>query len=326
MSRYDDEVFRRLVGMLGSLGAPGTFVYATELRGQLLAHMTALAAHERVTPAFDEALAVRNGGAVAKPIRAVAAIRLEENRQRNRAIRTALLELGHAAAAEGFAFAVMKGAAWVLEEGEAAAPWRWMVDIDVLVDPDRFLTLASFMERLGWRPFVGGKSDGVSFQAPYANANAPCLVEVHRHLGWRHTLLAPRAVFQSARTVAPGLLLPAPWCRAFHAIIHWQVQDSGLSRALIRPKDMIDIDRLLRRDDCDWEAVVAQARAAGMMSACEVAVALTTTLMGSPWPLALPATAEGEAHVARALGRRSSAMQSWIAREKWRGGTLWRCE
>ena len=35
-------------------------------------------------------------------------------------------ELGEAAAAEGFAFAALKGVAWVIEDGDSAAAWRSM--------------------------------------------------------------------------------------------------------------------------------------------------------------------------------------------------------
>jgi len=289
--------------------------------------MTALAEAERVLPAFDEALAVRHGGKVAKEIRAVCAVRQQTNRRRNLTIRQALLELGRKAAAEGFAFAALKGAAWVLEDGDNAAAWRWMIDIDVLVDQHRFETIPTFLERLGYVRFSDNARYEVNFHlAPYAKPNGPATVEVHRHLGWQHELLPPQMMFNSSRPVADGLLLPAPWCRAYHAFIHWQLQDFGKARTTIPLKEIVDIDRFLRRPDIDWAALAAHARGNGTTKACEAAIALTVSLFGAPCPAEIPLTGFGRRHVALALARRTSQWRTWVAREKWRTGTLWRCE
>jgi hypothetical protein len=327
MSKYDEEVFRLLCNTLGSVGVPGTFALQTELSGQLLPAMTTLADAEKVRPAFDDALAVRHGAHVAKAIRTVCAVRGESNRQRNLAIRQAVLKLGAAGAAGGFTFAVLKGAAWVLEDGERAAPWRWMIDIDLLVDQQRFETMPEFLRRLGYVQISDNPRYEINFHlAPFAEPDGVVSLEIHRHLGWRHDLLRPQVVFHSAQAVAPGLVIPAPWCRAYHALSHWQVHDLGMTRATVPLKEMVEVDRFLRRTDVDWATLAAHARANGTIRACEAAIALTATLLGAAAPADFPLTKFGQRHVARSLTRKMSPWRTFIAREKWRAGTLWRCE
>jgi hypothetical protein len=327
MARREDEMFRLLCAALGSRGVPASFALASEVNSETFAALQRLAETERVLPALYDGLAERHGAEVAKPMRAVSAVHRETNRRRNGAIRAALLELGEAAAAEGFAFAALKGVAWVIEDGDSAAAWRSMLDMDVLVDAKRFHDIPLFLDRLGYVRLSNDARYDINFHhAPYARPDGPAMIEVHRHLGWRHWLLAPEIVFDRARPIAVGLLLPAPWCRAFHAIIHWQIQDFGLSRATMPLKDVLEVDRFLARSDVDWAALAAHARAVGAMHACEAAVALAGNLFGAPCPREIPLRAFGRRHAALALSRKASPWRTWLAREKWRAGTLWRCE
>jgi hypothetical protein len=327
MPRHEDEIFRLLCATLGSRGVPARFALASEVSSETFAALQALAETERVLPAFYDALANRHGAQVAKPMRAVCAVHREANRRRNGAIRAALLELGEAAAADGFAFAAMKGAAWVIEDGDNAGAWRSMLDMDVLVDAKRFDDISLFLDRLGYVRLSNDARYDINFHhAPYARPGGAAMIEVHRHLGWRHRLLAPGIIFDRARSVAAGLLLPAPWCRAFHAIIHWQIQDFGISRATMPLKDVLEIDRFLARSDVDWAALAAHAGAVGAMEACEAAIALAVDLFGASRPDEIPLRAFGRRHVALALSRKASPWRTWFAREKWRAGTLWRCE
>jgi hypothetical protein len=327
MPRHEDEIFRLLCATLGRRGVAARFALASEVSSETFAEMQALAESERVLPALYDALADRHGTQVAKPMRAVGAVHREENRRRNAAIRHALVELGEAAAAEGFAFAALKGTAWVIEDGDGPAAWRSMLDMDVLVDAKRFHDIPSFLDRLGYIRLSNDARYDVNFHhAPYARPDGPATIEVHRHLGWRHRLLAPDIVFDCAQSIAAGLLLPAPWCRAFHAIIHWQIQDFGLSRATMPLKDVLEVDRFLARSDVDWAVLSAHVGAAGAMEACEAAIALAVDLFGGSRPHEIPLRAFGRRHVARALARKASPWRTWLAREKWRAGTLWRCE
>jgi acyl carrier protein len=62
------------------------------------------------------------------------------------------------------------------------------------------------------------------------------------------------------------------------------------------------------------------------MEACEAAIALAVDLFGASRPDEIPLRAFGRRHVALALSRKASPWRTWFAREKWRAGTLWRCE
>src|SRR3984893_8268251 len=317
MSQHEDEIFALLCGALGRRGPPASFALASELNSDTFAAVIGLAETERVLPALYDALADRHGAQVAKPMRAVCAVHEQANRRRNAAIRQTLVELGEAAAAEGFAFAALKGAAWVIEDGDNAAAWRSMLDMDVLVDAKRFDHIPSFLDRLGYVRLSNDARYDINFHhAPYARSDGVAMIEVHRHLGWRPRLLAPGIIFDRARPVAAGLLLPAPWCRAFHAIIHWQIQDFGISRATMTLKDVLEIDRFLARSDIDWAALAAHARAVRAMHACEAAVALAGNLFGTPCPREIQLSAFGRGPVALAFLRKASPWRAWFAREK----------
>jgi hypothetical protein len=285
-----------------------------------------VADRERVLPALHPAMTGRFEDA-ARFWRAIVAKAYRENRERNACLRSALLEVGEAAAAAGLRLAVLKGAAWILEDEADNAAWRWMIDFDVLVEVEAFDRMPALLSRLGYEPASDSKRYRNNFHlAPYLRPNLATTVEVHRHLGWRHQLLAPEIVFGGARSAAPGLLLPAPWCRAFHAIVHWMVQDLGLSRSMVRLKDLVEIARFLARDDVDWEEVAAHACAVGSRETCEAAVALAAELLGAPVPNALTPGRLARRHVAYALAVRASPPRTWLATELWRAGTLWRCE
>jgi hypothetical protein len=327
MQQYDNEVFRTLCEALSGRGVPASFACASQLENGIFRHMQALAENERVLPALYDALAVHYGATVAKPIRAVCAVQKETNRRRNLEIRNALLELGEAAAADGFSFAALKGAAWIIEDEQGAAAWRTMLDMDVLVETHRFDAIPPFLQRLGYIRLSNSRRYDMNFHhAPYARLNGPTTVEVHRHLGWQHRLLAPELLFENARVIANGVLLPAPWCRAFHAVVHWQLQDFGGARATVGLKDVLEVARFLARPDVDWARIAQHARSVGAMRACEAAVALAGELLGARCPPEIPVGPFGRRHVALALARKNSQWRSWLAREKWRAGTLWRCE
>ncbi len=252
----------------------------------------------------------------------------EQNLRRNRLIRSTLLSIGDAAARSGFEFVALKGCAWLLEDQQTnPAPWRSILDIDVLVDARRFEEIPCLLTGLGYRPLSESRRFRGNFHlAPYWKPDAPCTVEVHRHLGWRHQLLAPETIFDAVTRIAPGLLQPAPWCRAFHAVVHWQVQDCGFSRASLPLKELLEVARFMARPDVDWPMLLAHARAVGAIRECEAALALAAELLGAPVPTGMKIAELGKNQVRRALARRSSVLSTWLATEMWRAATLWRCE
>jgi hypothetical protein len=292
-----------------------------------IAALVSVAEQERMLPALHEVVALEYASLVPKAYRALLATRHEGNRRRNAAIRQALLELGEAGTSACIRFVALKGAAWVIEDEAGCAPWRQMLDVDVLVDPRQFDAVPPLLEHLGYT--VASRSQRFEYNfhhPPYRHPGIPMTLEVHRHTGWRHRLLSPETLFAGARSVAPGLLLPSPWVRAFHAIIHWQIQDHGASRSTLPLKELIEVARFLARSDVDWTRLFAHARQVGVTEACEKAIVGAATLLSAPVPREIVPGAVGRRWIARSVDRHSSPASTWLATQVWRAGSLWRCE
>ncbi|HEY7245502.1 MAG TPA: nucleotidyltransferase family protein [Xanthobacteraceae bacterium] len=327
MMAAQEDVFRLLCTLLASTNRRGREHAGSLPDPAIAAALVELAEEERVGPALHEALIACPAWQRQEAPRDLLARAWEQNLHRNLLIRSTLLSLAGAAARAGLEFVALKGCAWLVEEPTNAACWRSILDIDVLVEPPRFAEAPALMSQLGYHRISESSRFHENFHhAPYWKPDAPCTVEVHRHLGWRHQLLAPETIIATAKRAAPGLLQPAAWCRAFHAIVHWQVQDCGLSRQSVPLKEVLELARFMARPDVDWPMVVAHARAVGAMHECEAAVALAAELLGAPVPAEMKIAEHGKSHVRRALARRSSPFSTWLATEMWRAGTLWRCE
>jgi Uncharacterised nucleotidyltransferase len=294
---------------------------------QRTAATLALAEEEHVSATFHEAVAGRFSEILPKADRAVLATHYEANRRRNSALRVALLELGEAGASSGIRFAALKGAAWLLEDAAGCATWRQMVDIDVLVHPEQFEVVPRLLRRMGYTPASAAKRFKHNFHhAPYRHPRIAVTLEVHRHVGWRHHLLPYETLLASSRPVTPCLVLPSPWTRAFHAIIHWQIQDHGGSRGTLPLKEVVEVARFLARSDVDWATLSAHATRVGALEACQRAIAAAATLLNAPVPPELTPEAAAQRWVARSVAHRASPLRTWLATQMWRAGTLWRCE
>jgi hypothetical protein len=320
-----DAAFEHLYRILSPRCPPETVIEA--LAPEVWPTVLALSEQERVSASLHEAVAARFSGIVPKAERAVLATQYEVNRRRNAALRRALLELGEAGASSGFQCAALKGAAWLIEDEAGCAAWREMLDLDVLVHPRHYDLMPRFLESMGYVLGSRLKRYQNNFHlAPYCLPNLPVALEVHRHLGWHHHLLSPEIVLASSAPVAPGLLLPAPWARAFHAIVHWQIQDHGTFRGTLPLRHVVEVARLLARSDVDWAKVRAHADAVGAAEACEFALASSAILLQAPIPSEFTPRAAAQLWVARSIARRASPMRTWLVTQMWRAGTLWRCE
>ena len=328
MVAKEGDVFRLLCAVLARQEADIGCLDARMLRNPAIASaLIGLAQSERVAPALHEVVAAHPDWDIAAFVRATLMRGWEQNVQRNTLMRSMLLELAEAATGAGMKLLALKGAAWLVEDAANAAGWRSMLDIDVLVDRHRFDAAPALLERLGYQRASNAKRFDNNFHhAPYRRSGSDVTIEVHRHLGWRHHLLSPEIVFANAKYIAPGLLQPAPWCRALHALIHWQIQDCGLSRGTIPVKDILEVARFLARADVDWSSVLAQADAVGARKACMAAIVLARELLAAPLPQGFTLGPDAKKHLERALARRSSPISTWLATEMWRAGTLWRCE
>jgi hypothetical protein len=294
---------------------------------EAIAALIAMAGRERVLPALHEAVATRHAREAPKAYRAVLATEHEANRRRNAALRQALLELGEMGAAAGFQFVALKGAAWIVEDAASCARWRTMIDLDVLVAPEQFEAVPALLAEMGYALASTAKRFKDNFHhAPYRHPRIPVTLEVHRHIGWRHRLLPSATVLDGARPIAPGIRLPAAWMRAFHAMIHWQIQDHGYSRGSLPLKEILEVARFLARSDVDWATLCVHAAGVKALEPCAAAMAAASELLAAPVPRELAPGAAGRQWVERGLARRASPLRTFIATEIWRAGTLWRCE
>jgi Kdo2-lipid IVA lauroyltransferase/acyltransferase len=318
------EAFEHLCRILARSRAPAA--NHSTLAAPIWNAVLALSEEEGMAPALHEAVTAHCPEIATKTERAVLAISHELNRRRNVALRKALLELGETGASGGFQFAVLKGGAWLLEGEVDCAAWRLMSDLDVLVDQKQYGAVSGLFERMGYAPLDELERVEASFQAPYCRPGLPIIVEVHRHLGWRHHVLPPEVLLASSRPVASGLLLPAPWVRAFHAIVHWQIQDHGSSRGTLPLKELVEIARFLARADVEWARVASHAEAVGVTKACKFAVASAATLLQAPVPPEISLDLRAKRWVARSVALRASPLRTWLKTQMWRAGTLWRCE
>lgn len=330
---HDSEMFTLLCTALsGERNA--SFDRAAELEAALadparVAAMRRLAEAEGVLPAVYEALAVPRLTQIARSERIILATEYEANRRRNSTLRGVLLELGRMFSDAAIEVAPLKGGAWLMEEADGAAAWRFMLDLDIAIDRAHFDRLTDLMAQIAFAPYSRkkhGKGARNGFESPFWRSDVPALLEVHRDLGWRRELLPVDVLLGHSRPIASGLRMPAPWCRAFHCIVHWQIQDHGLSRQTVRLKDVLDVARFLARNDVDWTFLAGHARSVGAMKACEAAVAIAAELLAAPVPPELRNGKHAETNAKAALNRRASPLHTWLATQTWRAGSLWRCE
>jgi hypothetical protein len=286
-----------------------------------------LAEDEKVLPYLHDALVKHSFKDLPKAARAIAATAYETNRHRNISLRGAIIELGAAGLEVGIQFVPLKGGAWIAEDAVSFASWRQMIDLDVLVHPDQFDSSRRLLEKLGYKAASDTKRFEDNFHhAPYRHPTIPVVVEIHRHLGWRHLLLPPRLIFEGALPMAPGLQIATPWIRAYHAILHWQIQDHGISRQSLPLKELVEIARFINRSDVDWPSLLSHAGKVDTLSACERAIASVNTLMNITTAEEIGLKQNSQRWVMQSITRRRSPLATWFAREKWRVGVLWRCE
>jgi len=292
-----------------------------------------LAAQEHLSPALDQAVAKHFPADIPKAQRAVLAIDYAANERRNRMIRDLLIELGSAADWRRIELVALKGCQWLLEDTETLAAWRWMLDIDVLVEPANYHIMPAVLMELGWaapgdrgRLFVRRRADSHYHLPPYTRGSLPVFIEVHRHIGWRPNMLPTELIFAQRRSVAPGLAVAEPWHAAFHSLMHWQVQHGGLRRLQAPLRNVFELVRYLERDDLDFDRLTAQAECVGLQRERDTALALAVELFGIRLPASLAPSAAARRHVAQCLAIRGSPARAWIAGERGRILAMWDCK
>jgi hypothetical protein len=288
-----------------------------------------VAANENLLPAFWEA-AESFPDCLTKPERISLAIAHEANRRKNAQIRNAILEIALKAETKSISLAVLKGARWIFETPGQVCAWRYMIDFDILVDPDNSQATRSLLEGLGYRAtrrerdFLGRKRfEGHYHLVAMRRDPEPYTVEVHRHTGWRPALLPAQAIFKSSRKVTANLCVPSASHAAFHAVVHWQVHHYGYQLGLQHVKEGLEICKFLARKDVDWAEVRVLAEKGGVARELEAATAAASELFGMPLPTSISSSEAGRRYARKIIQMRQSRLLMWRAKQWQRILRLW---
>jgi hypothetical protein len=293
-----------------------------------------LASREQLSSTLHEAVAAHFAAEFPKAQRMVLALHHETNRRRNAAIRNALLEIGHAAHHRGFDVLALKCSKWILEDADKLAAWRESVDVDVLVEPEHFDAMLPLLAELGYRDatkqrglFARMRGPRVEYSlAAHSRADVPVPLEVHRHIGWRPTILPTELMFTGRRIVAPGLAVAQSWCAAFHAMVHWQQHHNGLRQFSSDLQTAFEVARFLRRNDVDLERLARHAASVGMQREVQAAAVFATELFAARTPAAFQPSPYARRYLARCLAIRKSPARAWIASRRARVLRMWDCK
>jgi hypothetical protein len=214
---------------------------------------------------------LRSDGHVPADVRAALEHAYLANAGRNLFVGASLRRVVDALSAADVPAVLLKGAALV-ETVYPDAAQREMLDLDLLVPPDRLAAANAALAPLGYRALPG--SDGEQelrvaphHDAPLIDPEQILAVELHRHvaIAGESNRYDIDEVWQRARPV-PGevFLLPAPEDLLLHVCLHFTRNRLGGSYrhrstggALAQ---ICDIARLVEHEAIDWPAVSSAAR------------------------------------------------------------------
>jgi len=208
-----------------------------------------LAGQQSVTPALAPALE-RWGLLRALPadlgdyLLATAAM----NRARNRHLLAELEQAASALNAAGLQPLALKGAANLLAGLHEDPAERLLVDLDLLLPPDRLEQGVAVLRAAGWQAV--GAAEMTQHHAPALHRHG-CLATVELHgqpldLPWQRLLGAAEllATASPCRLGATQLLLPSPSLRLVHALAHGALSDRSLALRRLPLRDLDDAARL----------------------------------------------------------------------------------
>jgi len=151
-------------------------------------------------------------------------------------------------AAAGLEAVALKGAAAIAEAGGEPAPWREMVDLDLLVAP---ADLPRAVDALRGAGYTGDAEAYVAtdyhFPALFPPRGGIATVELHTRTGWSRGGPLKDLRARALPTRLPGLRIPTAEDRLVHLVHHAQIADRRRQRRSLRLRDALDW-RLLTRD------------------------------------------------------------------------------
>jgi hypothetical protein len=188
-----------------------------------------------------------------------------ENARCNRHILAQCDAIGAALAAVGTEAVLLKGAAFLFEDGPGRDD-RMLRDVDLLIDANCLDTVRVALRGIGYRD-AGNIvwEPGHIHEPPMVHPEGLVSIEVHRDITIRANMLTATEVMASARRVAEGLRVPAPRHRIAHSAIHSEVINGGYHGHAVSLRDCLDLARLIGRgvSVSDWEHLVSVAPSRG---------------------------------------------------------------
>lgn len=240
-----------------------------------------IASAHLVLPALDPALCrLNSSAAVASGAAEFLAEVHAENVARNRGMREALLAFGQSFSGRAI---VLKGGAFLLEDAEGAAGWRFSTDIDILVPDEATADATAVFEGLG---FIADRRDYL----PERDAHTPALVspcrqfsvELHQRL-FAEPICAPLAERLPANALSLGrLAVPAPADRMALLIAHSQLHHHFYDLKRLHLRDSLDFQKLMDRQGgrIDWADVGAAFSTINEQRALQAFLAAQPRLLG----------------------------------------------
>ena len=229
-----------------------------------------------------------------------------ENARCNTAIREQCAAIGMLLKPLGLSAVLLKGAAWLFEEGPAGED-RMMRDIDLLLDGNRMEIAHTALLRAGYFPSpTAPPEEGNIHGAPLVHPDGLVSVELHRELTTRVRLLSGREVLADSSRIAPGLRMPSTPHRIIHNVIHAQIINGDFAAGVVGFRDLLDLSRLaqLPAQPLDWHELAATARRRGYFRELSGAVHKAARFTGLPLPEPFSSDPAGRRHAARCAWQR----------------------
>ncbi|MCH9809037.1 MAG: nucleotidyltransferase family protein [Alphaproteobacteria bacterium] len=234
----------------------------THLSGLDWQHLIAFTSSHFVLPAIARPLARLYPGSRKRPeaVNFVLDMR-DQNACRNRQLKASLLDISAQLNTVAITPVALKGAAFLLDDPESVAPWRFMGDIDLLVHEHELEQSVAAVEKLG---FTRSQEDyDPETQAHFPPLISPCetySIELHTRLfgldDYDISVGGLRAQSTPAPSSPAAINLPSRQHRIAHALAHAQLHNRNfVSRRLVL-KDLVDLSQLTA-GDCQQACLLA---------------------------------------------------------------------
>ena len=231
---------------------------------------------------------------------------ISQNTQANDRIRQQCIEIGKALSRVGLSCVLLKGAAWLFEDGPAAQD-RMLRDIDLLMPRAALEDARTALHALGYEPSSTILAEaGHIHDVPLEHPDRLVCVEMHVELTTRVRYLSADEVFAEARQVAPGLCVPAPLHRVMHNVVHAQIVNGDFVSGALSFRDSLDLGRLTEKTVAaeHWYALAHDARQRGFFRQLSGALHKAAYVSGVVLPEPFRSDAGGRRHLRRCLLQR----------------------